>query len=174
MRKRKHRYLKGVLAGMIGGFVGSWTMNQFSSGVGQLEKKWQASEGNGQPGKSDSNADEAATTLLAQRISQAVRGRKLTDNEKKTAEPIVHYGFGTLVGGLYGFLNEVTPLTRKGAGAAYGTAVWLGGDEIAVPALELSKPSLSYPLGVHAQALASHLVYGFTSEGVRRGIRALL
>lgn len=174
MRKPRHRYLKGLLSGMIGGFAGSWAMNRFQAAVGEVGESWRKSGGGHDESQPVSSSDEAATTLLAERISLSVRGRKLTDREKKIAEPLVHYGFGTLAGGLYGFLNEVAPLTRKGAGTAYGTAVWLGGDEVAVPALELSKPAPAYPASVHLEALASHLVYGLTVEGVRRGVRALL
>jgi putative membrane protein len=49
--------------------------------------------------------------------------------------------------------------------------VWLGADEIGVPALGLSGPPTQYPLSVHLYALASHLVYGFTTELVRRTLR---
>jgi putative membrane protein len=172
-----HRYLKGFLAGMIGGFVGSWAMNQFSSGVSKVQQAWEKSDHHKQKpsdSKPSGSSDEAATALLAERISHAVLGRDLTDDEKAIAEPLVHYGFGTLAGGLYGLLAELTPLTTKGAGTAYATAMWFGGDEVAVPKLRLSKSASEYPASVHAEALASHLVYGLTAEGVRRGVRAVL
>jgi len=177
MRKcSNHRFLKGAIAGMIGGFAGSWAMNQFSSGVSTVQQAWKKTDRRSpsQNNSQSSNSDEAATTLLAERISQAVLGRDLTDGEKKIAEPLVHYGFGAAVGSLYGVLAELTPMARKGAGTAYATAVWLGGDELAVPKLQLSKSASQYSAGVHTEALASHLVYGLTTEGVRRGVRALL
>lgn len=169
-----HRFLKGAIAGMIGGFVASWSMNQFQSGLSAIGKAWEKSAHQSEPDHSRSSSDEAATTLLADRISQLVLRRDLTDDEKKTAEPIVHYAFGTLVGGLYGLMAELTPLTTKGAGCAYGTAVWLGGDEIAAPLMQLSKTPEKYPLSTHVEALVSHLAYGLTLEGVRRASRALM
>src|SRR5581483_544408 len=175
MRNGNHRYLKGLLAGMIGGLVGSWTMNQFSSGVGKVQEAWKKTDRRHPNGGSRSSiSDEAATTMLAERISRAVLGRDLTGEEKKIAEPLVHYGFGTLTGGLYGLLAELTPLTTKGAGTAYATAIWIAGDEIAVPKLRLSKSAQAYPASVHAEALGSHLVYGLTTEGVRRAVRSVL
>ena len=36
------------------------------------------------------------------------------------------------------------------------------------------EPPQDYPTSVHAEALASHLVYGLATEGVRRAIRAAL
>lgn len=169
-----HRFLKGAIAGMIGGFVASWAMNKFQSGVSTAAKAWEKSAHRPEESESQASGDSAATVVLAQRISLSVLRRTLTHDELKIAEPLVHYGFGTLAGGLYGLLAEVTPLARKGAGCAYGTAVWLGGDEIAVPMLELSKGPDKYPLSSHAEALASHWAYGLTLEGVRRGVRAML
>ena len=176
MRDRcNRRFLKGAIAGMIGGLVGSWTMNRFQSGVRRVEEAWEKSAHRPEPkAKFQDSGDGPATAVLAQRISLAVLGRTLTHDEMQTAEPLVHYGFGMLAGGLYGLLAELTPVTTKGAGCAYGTAVWLGGDEIAVPRLELSKTPDKYPLSVHAEALASHVAYGVTLEGVRRGVRAML
>src|SRR5215831_9326800 len=57
---------------------------------------------------------------------------------------------------------------------ADNAAVWLIADEIIVPALGLSKPPTKYPLSTHASSIASHLVYGMTTEIVRREIRRAL
>ena len=177
MSKRcDHRFLKGAVAGMLGGLVGSWVMNRFQDGVTTVEAAWKKSDHRRPPQKPSqrSSSDQAATALLAQRLSQAVLGRELTPSEMKVAEPVVHYGFGTLTGGLYGILAELTPLATKAAGCAYATAVWIGGDEIAVPRLQLSRPAAAYPAKVHVEALASHLFYGLATEGVRRGVRAVM
>ena len=85
---------------------------------------------------------------------------------------MVHYAFGTLMGGLYGMAAEEWRPARWGEGTLFGTVLWFGSDEIAVPALKLAKPPQQYALKVHAGALASHLVYGFTTEMVRRALRA--
>ena len=59
------------------------------------------------------------------------------------------------------------------AGAGFGTALVVGADEIAIPALGLSGQSES-SIGTHPYGLASHLVYGVTIEGVRRLTRRFL
>jgi hypothetical protein len=176
MRKGcNHRFLKGAVAGMIGGLVASWAMNQFQAGLSKAEAAWKKSgRKTDSPQESPEGGDEPATALVARRVSRAVLGRDLSGSEMKVAEPLVHYTYGTLAGGFYGLLAELMPAARKGAGTAYATALWVGGDEIAVPMLQLSKPPDAYPAKVHAQSLASHLVYGVAAEGVRRGIRALL
>jgi len=40
--------------------------------------------------------------------------------------------------------------------------------------LGLKKPPTEYPLSEHAYALASHLVYGLTTEMVRGAVRNVL
>jgi putative membrane protein len=60
------------------------------------------------------------------------------------------------------------------SGAAYGTAVWAGADEIAMPALGLSAPTDQQPFERHFHSFAAHIVYGVTTELVRRGVRAAL
>jgi uncharacterized membrane protein YagU involved in acid resistance len=66
------------------------------------------------------------------------------------------------------------PETTIGEGAPFGAAVWLIADEIVVPAIGLSKSGKEYPLSTHVYAFASHLVYGITTEVVRRTVRRAL
>jgi uncharacterized membrane protein YagU involved in acid resistance len=85
----------------------------------------------------------------------------------------VHYGFGTLVGGLYGVVAEEVPTLAVAAGVPFATALWLAADEVAVPLLKLAPPPTQVPVQKHAAALGAHLVYGLVLEGVRRGLRAV-
>lgn len=105
-------------------------------------------------------------------LAQPVLHRHLTKDEKKKAGPLVHYVYGAVLGGIYGLLAELSPAFSKGVGTGYAAAVWLIGDEIAVPKLGLSKPPTAYPVSIHAKSLASHLVYGVTADAVRRAVRA--
>jgi putative membrane protein len=68
----------------------------------------------------------------------------------------------------------VKPETSKALGLPFGTALWLAGDEIAVPALGLSGNPLEYPVSSHLQALAAHCIYGVTTDLVRRAMRKAL
>jgi putative membrane protein len=74
----------------------------------------------------------------------------------------------------YGALAELSPTVAAGAGVPFGAALWLAADELAVPALGLSKPLPEYPPSVHANALAAHLVYSLTTDLVRRAVRRAL
>ena len=60
------------------------------------------------------------------------------------------------------------------AGLPFGAAVWIVADEIGVPLAGLSKPPTEYPLRDHASAFAAHLVFGVTTEGVRRLVLGVL
>jgi hypothetical protein len=44
--------------------------------------------------------------------------------------------------------------------------------EFLVPKLGLSKSTSEYPLSTHVYSLASHIVYGLTTELVRRAVRS--
>jgi uncharacterized membrane protein YagU involved in acid resistance len=78
------------------------------------------------------------------------------------------------MGGVYGALTELSPKVASGAGMPFGAALWLAADEVAVPALGLSKKPTESPAPIHAYALASHLVYGLTTDLVRRVVRRVL
>ena len=164
--------LKGAAAGLVGGLVASWTMNQFQAvwfkAAEALEKS------NGEPKaelQETSTSDENATVKAARAISEGVFGRELKENEKEFAGNAVHYAFGSTTGAFYGAMAEVTPEVTVGAGVPFGAAFWLAADETVVPLLGLAKGPTAYPVSTHAYALASHLVYGLTTELVRRAIR---
>jgi putative membrane protein len=182
---REGRVGKGLAAGLAGGLVASWTMNQFqaawSKATAGFEKphgaqSMQPSEGQrASPGSEQDKEDQDDATVKAARaISQGVFGHELKESEKESAGAAVHYAFGIATGGLYGAVAEVLPEVTLGAGLPFGAAFWLVADETAVPLLGLSRASTEYPLTTHAYAFASHLVYGLTAELVRRAVRKAL
>jgi len=165
LRARDGALWKGVAAGALGGLVASYAMNQFQAVTKKLSADGQ--------GEAEKNGGEDATVKTAEAITGAL-GHPLSKEEKKVAGPLVHYAFGTAMGAVYGALAELSPRVARGAGVPFGTAVWLGADEVAVPALGLSKKPAESPPSVHAYALASHLVYGLATDLVRRAVlRAL-
>lgn len=77
----------------------------------------------------------------------------------KTLEGMaVHYAFGAANGVLHGALSEYKPKARVEGRTAFGAGLWAVADEIAVPALGLSKPPRVQPASTHLYGLASHLV----------------
>lgn len=167
-----------------GGLVASWTMNQFQSFLSKMQKK---SKSGGQSerstqeqgqGKDKQRAKQEpgddATMKAANKVWKEVTGSSLSKEEKKTAGPIFHYIFGSAMGAIYGAVVEHAPWAKAGAGIPFGAVLFVGADEVAVPAFGLSNSPQEYPLSSHASALAAHAVYGVTTEIVRRMIRAAM
>ena len=164
---------KGLVAGLVGGLVASWTMNRFQDVWIKLAERGSQPPGEKSPPQDEENQDDT-TVKTASAISEGLFDHKLSENEKRIAGPAVHYTLGTGVGGLYGAAAEVMPEVTTGAGLPFGTLFWIVVDETAVPVLGLSKPPNKYPVSTHVYALASHLVYGLTAELVRRNLRNVL
>lgn len=152
-------------------------MNQFQAvwvkAAGQLSRHETDGSGNGNQEQTQSQAgdSEDATMKIAGEISETILREPLTHEQKKKAGPVVHYAFGALMGAAYGAVVENAPRTKVGAGIPFGATLFALADEVAVPVFGLSKPPKEYPLSTHASALAGHLVYGLTTEAVRRGAR---
>ena len=155
---------KSMAAGALGGLAASFAMNQFQAMVTAASKAVASQDKEQQSG----SLDDDATVNTAKAISKHLLNHELTDDEKKWAGPAVHYALGTTLGAVYGGLAEAFPTVTVGLGTAYGTAIWLGADEIAVPSLGLSQPLSETSLGSHAQALASHLVFGLVTALTRK------
>ena len=173
MNKQSNRHAwKGLVAGIVGGVVASWTMDRFQywwlSFAEGDERELQQATGE------EGNREEPATVKTASAISEAVFGHDLTAREKEIAGPIVHYAVGTTAGAVYGLAAEYEPDVTALAGIPFGAAFWMVVDEGALSLLGLTKGPTAYPLSTHVYALASHLVFGLTTEVVRSTVRRAL
>ncbi|HOA72116.1 MAG TPA: DUF1440 domain-containing protein [Phycisphaerae bacterium] len=159
-----------VLVGLLGGLTATWAMTQFQL----LLSPRQDQSGEQEAKHSQEPQEEGSSTMrVGDAISKLVRGRPVSDEHKELAGQVVHYAYGTLMGGLYGAIKEVFPQTAAGRGTAWGTLLWLGGDEIALPLLRLAGPPTQYAVSTHAAAWAAHLVYGLTLDTVCRSVEQL-
>lgn len=177
--------LKGLAAGLIGGLVASAVMNQFQKTIGPMLTGEEESHGaqslqEGSPkhgigkelaDRGIGDPEDDAPERLANAISVAALDQELTEPEKNLGGTLLHYGFGASMGALYGIAADISPVATIGAGLPYGALVWLGADEGVVPLVGLSKTPEKYPASIHISALASHLVYGLTTEIVRKAVR---
>ena len=157
-------------------------MSQFQNGWQKASKALKA-EGNGGSANEESRKhseqeNEDATMKAAGKVAEA-GGYRLSYEQKKRASPFVHYGFGTAMGAVYGVLREVAPKSVRRmhpvvAGARLWGALFVGADEIAVPAFGLSGSPKETPVSAHVDGFASHAVYGLTGEMVLRTVRNYL
>jgi putative membrane protein len=170
------QFARAAIAGAIGGLAGSWTMSEFQ---GWWSRRVDGREPHSSAGRHDArdwqekNEGQNANEILGGEIAARALDRPPTRNERGIAAAAVHYAFGAAMGAVYGILAEQRGGAPPLAGAAWGTAVWVGADEIAVPLLGLARTDVSYPLESHLQSWAAHLVYGLTTESVERVFRSV-
>jgi putative membrane protein len=164
----------GALAGFIGGAAGTWAMSQFQAMWSNAVDGFESPSAGGRHDARDwqeRHEGQNANEIAAQAVATHTIDRPLSRDELEVAAPLMHYAFGSVMGAVYGALSERSRTVPIAAGAGFGTAVWLGADEIAMPMLGLARRDKEYPLEAHAQSLAAHIVYGVTTEIVRRALR---
>ena len=163
----------GLFAGVAGGVAAAWIMNEFIAGPGQkMQAAITRAEGR-QPAKQDPDEVDSTAKVADTAAVMATGGQHLTFAQKQKGGSVVHYAFGGTMGGLYGVLAEYLPAVKGGFGTTYATALFTVADVIAVPALNLSKPASEQDPASLAEYYAAHLVYGVSTEFVRRVVRKL-
>jgi len=162
MAKQKS-LVRGILAGIAGGLAAAWVMNQFMASAGQTLEQGHSSV-----------PKEDATMKAADAIALTTTGEHLSRAEEEKGGPIVHYAFGALTGGLYGGLAEYSSKVTSGFGTSFGGVLFSTADLLAVPALNLAPPPSDQPASALATPFAAHIIYGATTEFVRRILRRLL
>jgi putative membrane protein len=164
----------GILAGAIGGLVASWMMNLFIADAGpKIRQVVQGMDGK-QSGHGASDEMDATMKAADAVVSTVTGGRHLSFEERQKGGPIVHYAFGALMGGVYGALAEYSPAARSGFGTAFAGLLFAGADMIAVPALKLAPVTGDQTTSSLATPFGAHMVYGVTTECVRRLVRAAI
>ena len=148
--------VRGIAAGALAGLVASALMDGFQALVADAFPKTDA---------------PPATEEAADAVTRAVTGAPLPEDRKAGGGIAVHYAFGILIGAAYGGLAERWPGVTRGGGSLFGSATALVFDEIATPMLGLAPPPERVPAALHGFGLASHLVFGVTTEALRRLLR---
>ncbi len=127
------RILRGALAGAIAGLVGAYAMERFQA-------LWSDTAERARPKQNASAAkDEPTTVKAAERLAETVLHTELPEEVKPVAGEAVHYGMGALSGAIYGAVAEMLPFARAGNGLLFGAVLWWVADNMAVPAVGLSK-----------------------------------
>jgi uncharacterized membrane protein YagU involved in acid resistance len=183
--KRKPSVVKGVFAGVAAGLIATLAMDQFQSLLAKskkaAEKKKKLAEGESpwlvanELAQEEIQAQhaEGSTVKVAAAIADAT-GTTIPKARRQQAGQAVHYTFGTLMGVVYSATAELLPELTTGGGTAFGTLLFLGADEVAVPAFQLGPPPTDVAATDHLQYWAAHIVYGGTLELARNVLRRLL
>ena len=159
----------GIAAGIVGGLLASWVMNEFMAGPGA--KLSEAVESEADKARLQAGSDgEDATMKAADALTAVVTGgRHLTHEERAAEGPVVHYVFGALMGGVYGGLAEVSSAATSGFGTTFGSMLFAGGDLFAVPALKLSRERIEANDGM----VDPHADFAVHRDALTAGLREL-
>jgi putative membrane protein len=151
--RRKRSLVKGFLAGAVGGLAGA-----AAKATGEILY----------PPRTQGQIPPPA--VLLNRISN----QPLTEHEEEVSVRAIHWGFGALVGGVYGALAEYAPAVTGRYGINFGVTLCGITHAAALPLMGLTEKPEDQPTREHASELMTHAVYGVTTEVVRRVTRKLL
>ena len=151
-----------MLAGMVGGLAVSCAMWLYMEAVSKIQNRDRPPQG------------DNVTAKVADLALRKLTGKEPSERTKQTGGAIVHYGFGTLVGAVYGAAVEYLPFAKSGFGALYGTTLFVVADEFLLPRLELAHWPADESALDQLGHLGAHLVYGVATEVVRRAVCARL
>ena len=151
--RRKRSLLKGFLAGAVGGLAGAAAK---AAGEAVYPPRTQG--------------QIAPPAVLANRMA----GRSLTEQEEEASVQVIHWGFGALVGGVYGALAEYAPVVTGRVGVNFGLTLCGITHASALPMMGLTEKPEDQPPREHASELVTHAIYGVTTEVVRRVTRKML
>ncbi len=161
---------RGIVAGAAGGVSATVAMSAFQSLWNYAGRRTYSNGSSGANG----SGEEPATEKMARRLSKGFFGHKLDKRQTGFAANAFRFGFGTAVGAFYGAVAEFSPAIARGDGVPFATGLMAVSDEVAVPALGLSRAPQDRPMSAHLYTLCSHVVYGFVLETTRRAVRRAL
>ena len=166
--------VRGVLAGIAGGLVASWVMNEFSATLGEKISKAVETPAEQRLLEMESDGEDSTMKAADKIVETVTGGQHLTHEQREIGGPIVHYSMGAVMGGIYGGLAEYSSAARSGFGTTFGGLLFATADLFGVPAAKLGPWPNQYPVSSLANPLGAHLVYGATTELVRRIVREIL
>lgn len=149
-KARKRSMVKGALAGLVGGIVGS--------GAKLLAEKVYAPRVSGQT---------PPPAALAERIA----GHPLSAGQGRVATQGMHLAFGAIAGAVYGAAVELEPRAGAWRGAAFGLALNRVTHEGLLPKMGLAGPTLRQRTQERQSEWLGHAVYGVATDVVRRIVR---
>jgi hypothetical protein len=166
--------IKGTVAGAVGGAAGAYAMERFQEWWNDTEQRLAPKRQAHAAKDIADRTDEAATPKAADRISKKTPKTAVPEELEPAADNAVHFSTGATIGAIYGCVAEILPPARMFNGLLMGAVVWWTADNMAVPAEGRGTKPEQTPPSKHAYALASRLVYGFTTEVVRSLVRIII
>lgn len=175
---------RGAVVGLVAGVAGTVAMGGYWSVATRLTgSDPRAATRDGGPHALEDisligthHGDDESTTAAMGRIAYTQLAGKPpeADETKSTLSYLVHYGYGATQGGIYGALTDGNEPPVIAGGAGFGTALWVGGDELTGSALGLAAGPGAFPLSQHLHRWGAHLTYGIAVAVVVKLLRGLI
>lgn len=182
MNSSKPSLLRGLAVGATAGIFATIIMGGFQSlsaaGEKALEKRKKLVEGESPweiaheqvQQEQQAASQEGSTESVARQVAEST-GHHLSPDQKKQGGNLVHYTFGTAMGIAYCVGAEFFPIVTVGLGSGFGTALFLGADILAIPALRIAPPPTETAPKDHFEHWLAHLIYGGALELSRSLLR---
>ncbi len=106
-----------------------------------------------------------AVSQSAELMAWRLTGKKLSLRKRMLGAAIVHYFVAASSGAFYAaFIARRTSTYSRWSGPLFGLAMWVVGNELALPALRLTLQPSDYTVGEQVNAFGEHIIYGLTTE----------
>jgi hypothetical protein len=113
--------------------------------------------------------NEGPTEALARIAYEKIWRRPPPPRTQRALAWAIHFGYGLAWAGAFGAISG-RPRHALRNGALFGAALWLFGDELAVPLLGLADKPTAYHPTRHAQSLLQHLGFGVATVAAHRAL----
>lgn len=178
--------LKGFFLGILGGTAGLVLMRWYwEKAAPVIEKQNDVETEAGEKSELEAEyedislfgrqyrEEETSTAALGRILYTRIAGREPKAKETKNLlSYLIHWIYGMAQGGVYGANRGKVGLLDVNGGILFGTALWLFGDELAVPLLGLQQGPGVVTFRQHINRLGAHWAYGIgtalTTQLLRR------
>ena len=156
----QHNITKQIIRGALAGIAGAGAMQWFRVFWLMLVGK--------NPRHGIFGFDREADVTSVQMLSTALLDRRVPADEAERIALALHYAYGCAAGVFYVLVANRSSAVRTGQGTAFGTLLWLLGDELPISISGISNPLKKSPAS-HASAFAVHLLFGAVLESIAFG-----
>ncbi|MBA3508566.1 MAG: DUF1440 domain-containing protein [Thermoleophilaceae bacterium] len=135
--------LGAVGKGLVAGAVGTAAMTAVQTAVA----------------KARDQEDSTTPAEVAKRIIRGVLQRDVPEEKTELLNNVMHWGYGTSWGAVYGLVQGTVAGSAFKHGALFGAGVW-SASLVQLPAMKLAPPVWEYPPAELALEVGYHVVYG--------------
>ncbi len=162
IRREPYFLLTGIVAGLVAGAVTGQTDRLLDRFVSKKQKK------------RDRRVREApAHQMAGPHFARKIKGRRLSDEEKKQAQIAFALAYGVGWGLIHAGLRRKFPILSRWGGLPFGVPFFFACDGFMAPLLGVSPSITRIPWQPNAKELSNHVAWAATAEMVHRSAARL-